>query len=139
MRVSVLSMATNYALNWTFVRRRGFGHVGLALSTSAVALGNFGLLYLVLRRRIGALGGHLRAALARIACATAVMAAVAGGLDVLVAAHLPAAGALRHALRLAVAMPVAARCFWATCRALRVALPLAPRPRRSAPRPGAAP
>src|SRR5439155_1656214 len=98
MLVSLVSIAVNYALNWTFVRRLGFGHVGLALSTSAVALGNFGLLYLVLRRRIGALGGRLRAALARIAVATAVMAAVAGGLDVVVAAHLPAAGAPRHAL-----------------------------------------
>src|SRR5438094_224869 len=129
MLVSLVSIAVNYALNWTFVRRLGFGHVGLALSTSAVALGNFGLLYLVLRRRIGALGGRLRAAPARIALAPAVMAAVAGGLDVVVAAHLPAAGALRHALRLAVAMPVAAVCFWATCRALGVAVPL-PRRRR---------
>src|SRR5438094_3326073 len=129
MLVSLVSIAVNYALNWTFVRRLGFGHVGLALSTSAVALGNFGLLYLVLRRRIGALGGRLRAAPARIALAPAVMAAVAGGLDVVVAAHLPAAGALRHALRPAVAMPVAAVCFWATCRALGVAVPL-PRRRR---------
>src|SRR5207237_6423284 len=81
MLVSLVSIAVNYALNWTFVRRLGFGHVGLALSTSAVALGNFGLLYLVLRRRIGGLGGHLRAALARLASATAVMAAVRGGPD----------------------------------------------------------
>src|SRR5207249_3540182 len=28
MLVSVLSMATNYALNWLFVRRLGFGHLG---------------------------------------------------------------------------------------------------------------
>src|SRR5207253_796733 len=97
---------------------------------SLVALGNFGLLYVVLRRRIGPLGGRLPGALARIAVATAVMAAAAGGLDVLVAAHLPPAGALRHALRLAFAMPVAAGCFWATCRALGVAVPLPRRLRR---------
>src|SRR5207253_11081969 len=62
MLVSLVSIAVNHALNWPFVRRLGFGHVGLALSTSAVALGNFGLLYLLLRRRIGGLGGPLRAA-----------------------------------------------------------------------------
>src|SRR5207247_10679129 len=56
MLVSVLSMVTNYALNWLFVRRLGFGHVGLALATSAVALGNFGLLFVVLRRRVGGFG-----------------------------------------------------------------------------------
>ena len=129
MLVSLVSIGVNYVLNWTFVRRLGFGHVGLALSTSAVALGNFALLYVVLRRRVGPLGSRLPVALARIALAAAVMAAVAGGLDFVVAAHLPPAGALRHALRLAVAMPVAAACFWVTCRALGVAVPM-PRRRR---------
>src|SRR4029077_4861791 len=71
MLVSLVSIAVNYVLNWTFVRRLGFGHVGLALSTSAVALGNFGLLYVVLRRRIGPLGRRLPVALARIAAPTA--------------------------------------------------------------------
>ena len=129
MLVSLVSIGVNYVLNWTLVRRLGFGHVGLALSTSAVALGNFALLYVVLRRRVGPLGSRLPVALARIALAAAVMAAVAGGLDFVVAAHLPPAGALRHALRLAVAMPVAAACFWVTCRALGVAVPM-PRRRR---------
>src|SRR6185369_12216639 len=36
MLVSILSIVTNFVLNWTFVRVLGFGHVGLALSTSAV-------------------------------------------------------------------------------------------------------
>jgi len=129
MLVSLVSIGVNYVLNWTLVRRLGFGHVGLALSTSAVALGNFALLYVVLRRRVGPLGRRLPVALVRIALAAAVMAAVAGGLDFVVAAHLPPAGALRHALRLAVAMPVAAACFWVTCRALGVAVPM-PRRRR---------
>src|SRR5439155_14714551 len=58
MLVSVVSIGVNYALNWTFVRRLGFGHLGLALATSAVALGNFALLYAFLRRRIGPFGGR---------------------------------------------------------------------------------
>src|SRR3989442_3038682 len=98
MLVSVLSMATNYALNWLFVRRLGFGHVGLALATSAVALGNFGLLFVLLRRRVGGFG---RAAVtARIALATAVMVAAAWALDAALAGVLPPAPGLRHALRL---------------------------------------
>src|SRR5881296_356213 len=70
MLVSVLSIGVNYVLNWTFVRRLGFGHLGLALATSAVALGNFALLYVVLRRRIGRFGG--RSTIGRITLATAV-------------------------------------------------------------------
>ncbi len=121
MRVSVLSMATNYALNWLFVRRLGFGHVGLALATSAVALGNFGLLFVVLRRRVGGFGQA--AAAARIALATAVMVSVAWGVDAALAGALPAGRTVHHALRLAGVVPVAVAVFWAACRALGVAVP----------------
>src|SRR5207249_11335830 len=94
MLVSVLSMATNYALNWTFVRRLGFGHLGLALATSAVALGNFALLYAFLRRRIGPFGG--RSTVGRIMLATAIMSAAVWALDVAVAGLLPTAPTLRY-------------------------------------------
>ena len=121
MRVSVLSMITNYVLNWLFVRRLGFGHVGLALATSAVALGNFGILLVVLRRRVGGFGRA--AAIRRIVLATAVMAAVAWGVDTGLAGALPAARTLQHALRLAAVIPVAVAVFWGACRALGVAVP----------------
>src|SRR5947199_26510 len=121
MRVSVLSMVTNYVLNWLFVRRLGFGHVGLALATSAVALGNFGILLVVLRRRVGGFGRA--AAIRRIVLATAVMAAVAWGVDTGLAGALPAARTLQHALRLAAVIPVAVAVFWGACRALGVAVP----------------
>ena len=128
MLVSVLSIAVNYALNWLFVRRLGFGHLGLALATSAVALGNFGLLYVFLRRRIGPISGW--GAVGRIAVATALMAAVAWGVDVSFAGVLPGTGAARYALRLAVVIPAAVAVFWAACHALGVALPRLPRLRR---------
>jgi putative peptidoglycan lipid II flippase len=124
MRVSLLSIATNYALNWTFVRALGFGHVGLALATSTVALGNFGVLYVVLRRRVGPLGVRPGRTLARIALATALMAAVAWGADAALAPHRPLAGTAAHALRLALGVPLAVAVFWAACRALGVAVPL---------------
>src|SRR5947209_3577799 len=133
MLVSVLSMATNYALNWLFVRRLGFGHVGLALATSAVALGNFGLLFVVLRRRVGGFGQA--AATARIALATAVMVAVAWGVDRALAGALPAGRTLHHALRLAGVIPVAFAAFWAAWRSLAAAVPVPRHPGRAWDRP----
>jgi putative peptidoglycan lipid II flippase len=132
MLVSVLSMVTNYALNWLFVRRLGFGHVGLALATSAVALGNFGLLFVVLRRRVGGFGQA--AVTARIALATAVMVAVAWGVDAALVGALPAGRTVHHALRLAGVVPVAVAVFWAACRALGVAVPGGSVPSATGPR-----
>ena len=129
MLVSVLSIAVNYGLNWVFVRRLGFGHLGLALATSAVALGNFGLLYVFLRRRVGPIGGW--SAVGRIAVASAVMAVVAWGVDVSLTGVLPGAGAARYALRLGAVIPAAVAVFWVACRALGVALPRLPRGRRA--------
>jgi putative peptidoglycan lipid II flippase len=123
MLVSLLSIATNYGLNWLFIRRLGFGHLGLALATSAVALGNFVLLYVVLRSRVGAIGEGLGRRVARIAGATAVMAAVAWSVDGLVVASLPGTRLL-HALRVAAGIPVAVAALWAACRALGVPIPL---------------
>jgi putative peptidoglycan lipid II flippase len=78
MRVSVLSVLINLACNWLAVRVLGLGHGGLALSTSAVALWNSALLFVLLSRRIG--GGFLGldAELPRIAAATIAMAAACG-------------------------------------------------------------
>jgi len=128
MAVSLLSSLVNYSLNWLFVRVLGFGHLGLALATSSVALGNFGLLFVLLRRRVGAIGGVGVAG--RIAAATAVMAAVAWGVDVAVAGMYPRAGTVGYALRLVTAIPAAVAVFWVACRALGVAVP---RLRRRAP------
>jgi putative peptidoglycan lipid II flippase len=130
MLVSLLSIGVNYGLNSVFVRRLGFGHLGLALATSAVALGNFGLLYVFLRRRIGRIGGW--SAVGRIAVASAVMAATAWGVDAGVVSVLTRRGALAYALRLAAVMPAAVAVFWGACRALGVALPRLPRWHRAA-------
>jgi putative peptidoglycan lipid II flippase len=129
MLVSLLSIGVNYGLNSIFVRRLGFGHLGLALATSAVALGNFGLLYVFLRRRIGRIGGW--SAVGRIAVASVVMAGTAWGVDAGVVSVLTRRGALAYALRLAAVMPAAVAVFWGACRALGVALPRLPGWRRA--------
>jgi putative peptidoglycan lipid II flippase len=124
MRVSVLSMGVNLALNWLFVRVLGFGAAGLALSTSAVALANCGVLLAMLRQRIGPLGGGLGGTLARITGASAMMLIPALAADAVVGRLMPPGpAALAHALRVATVVPVVAGSFWALCRALGVALP----------------
>ena len=53
MLVSLLSIAVNFGLNWFFRFRLGWGHRGLALSTSLVAITNFLLLYMMMRSHTG--------------------------------------------------------------------------------------
>jgi putative peptidoglycan lipid II flippase len=55
MLVSLLSILINFVLNWYFTFRLHLGHSGLALSTSIVAITNFILLYLMMRRYAGRL------------------------------------------------------------------------------------
>jgi putative peptidoglycan lipid II flippase len=128
MLVSALSIVTNLVLNWTFVRVLGFGHVGLALSTSGVAIGNCALLYAILRRRVGPLGTQAGRAFARIALATAVMIAAAVAVDAVVSPMLPAGATARHALRLLVAIPVSGAVLVGVAHALGI--PVVPRLRR---------
>ena len=55
MMVSFFSIATNYFLNQFFTFHLGFGHRGLALSTSLVATLNFAILYYMMARHIDGL------------------------------------------------------------------------------------
>ncbi|HVF29471.1 MAG TPA: murein biosynthesis integral membrane protein MurJ [Pyrinomonadaceae bacterium] len=61
-------------------RPSGFGHVGVALATSTVALVNFFALMVLMRKRIGRINGReLVLAFAKIAIASAVMSAASYG------------------------------------------------------------
>jgi putative peptidoglycan lipid II flippase len=123
MMVSVISILVNLGLNWTFVHMLGLGHVGLALSTSAVALGNCGLLYLFLRRRIGPLGGRLGGTLLRIVVAATVMGAVGVAVDATLVPKLPATPTVRYAIELAVGVPVCVGVFLLAAYLLGAPLP----------------
>jgi putative peptidoglycan lipid II flippase len=120
MLVSLLSIAVNYALNWTFIRGLGYGHVGLALSTSAVALANSAILWAVLRTRVGPLGSGLWRTLARIAVATVLMGVGVATLDAAIAPRVGPQGTLAYAIRLAVSVPAGVAIFGAACAALGV-------------------
>jgi putative peptidoglycan lipid II flippase len=58
MLISLISIATNYTFNYLLVREFGFGHRGLALSTSMVALFNFAALFVLMRRKIERVEGR---------------------------------------------------------------------------------
>jgi putative peptidoglycan lipid II flippase len=77
MIVSFLAIGTNLFLNWLFTFRLGWGHRGLAFSTSLVATINFILLYVLMRRNTGRLETRrLLIDLAKICLAGALLALV---------------------------------------------------------------
>ena len=88
MIIAIASIAVNFAGSY-FLREwfshygvtpetpNGYGHVGVALATSIVALVNFFCLVLLMRRRIKRLNGrNIMASFAKIAAASAVLSAV---------------------------------------------------------------
>lgn len=118
MLVSLGSIAVNYVMNSLLVAP--FGHVGLAFSTSAVALVNFLLLALLMRRRIHRLEGRrLGRTVLRIFVASLPMAAVAWLASEL-AATLPLRGLALHLVQVMAGMGLAALAFYFACRLLRV-------------------
>ncbi|MBI4522210.1 MAG: murein biosynthesis integral membrane protein MurJ [Deltaproteobacteria bacterium] len=75
MIVSVLSIITNTLLNYLLVEP--FGHRGLAMATSGVALINFLALLALMRRKIGRIGGRrVLQSLCKVLLASTAMAAV---------------------------------------------------------------
>jgi putative peptidoglycan lipid II flippase len=78
MVISLLSIVTNFVMNYLLVG--ALAERGLALSTSVVALLNFGLLYFLMQRRVEGLEGRATAAaVAKIVLASAIMAAACWG------------------------------------------------------------
>jgi putative peptidoglycan lipid II flippase len=118
MLISLGSIVVNYVMNSLLVGP--FGHVGLAFSTSTVALVNFLLLALFMRRRVGPLeGSHLGSTLARICFAAIPMAAVAWLVSES-CGSLPLAGIALKLVSVLVAIILAAIVFYVACRLLRI-------------------
>jgi len=77
MIVSFLAIGTNLFLNWLFTFRLGWGHRGLAFSTSIVATINFLLLYaLMWRPTRGLESRRMFAGLAKICLAGLLLALI---------------------------------------------------------------
>ncbi len=118
MWISLGSIAVNYVMNSLLVGP--FGHIGLAFSTSTVALVNFLLLALFMRRRLGRLEGRrLGLTVLRISAAALPTAAVAWGVNAFCSA-LPLAGLSLAFIRVAVSIGFACVTFYVACKLLRV-------------------
>jgi putative peptidoglycan lipid II flippase len=119
MLISLGSIAVNYFMNSLLVGP--FGHVGLAVSTSTVALVNCFLLAVFIRRRLGGIHGReLGDKALRIFAAAMPMAAVAWLVNEM-AAMLPLVGLALNLVRVSLAIALAAVAFYFACRWLRVA------------------
>ncbi len=76
MNVSFATIAINIALNGLFTYVLGWGHQGLALSTSLTAIVNFAALYYLMRRRVGDLESrNLLVMFAKLALSGGLLAA----------------------------------------------------------------
>ncbi|HZR80713.1 MAG TPA: murein biosynthesis integral membrane protein MurJ [Candidatus Binatia bacterium] len=117
--VSCLSIAVNALLNWLTIWKLGYGHTGLALATSTVAVLNLAILYAILRRRIGALPG-VADGLWRIALASAAVGVVCVGVKWGLAPFVDEARASGRAAVVAVAIPSGVAAFAALASALGV-------------------
>jgi putative peptidoglycan lipid II flippase len=101
--VSVGTVALNVGLSLLFARVLGF--VGLALSTSIAAIANGGVLVLLLRSRLGGLGGRrLGVALVKITIASVAMSAAAIALERGALFLFPGRGVAVQILRLTAAI-----------------------------------
>ncbi len=113
---SLLSIFTNYVLNWVFVRLLGWGHGGLAFSTSIVATLNFAALLFFMRRRIeGIHGRRLLASVLKILTASAVMGAACAMSSYAVSYSLGVSMLVRL-LDLGISVPLGLVVLYGSCR-----------------------
>jgi putative peptidoglycan lipid II flippase len=115
--ISCLSILVNAFFNWIAIYRLGFGHAGLAMVTSLTALLNFGLLLVLLRRRIGRFAG-LGQAFGRIALASVVVGVVCVATKWGVAAWFPLDSNVGRAVVALVAIPLGVAAFAGSALAL---------------------
>ncbi|MGH9348929.1 MAG: murein biosynthesis integral membrane protein MurJ [Vicinamibacterales bacterium] len=119
VKVSVISVLVNVALNIALVRV--FGYRGLALGTSLAALLNAGLLLVLLRRRLdGIEDRRMLVSLGKIAAASTLMGATAGGVDLVLLRWLPGPGLAALVLRLLASIGVAIGVLAATAHLLNI-------------------
>jgi putative peptidoglycan lipid II flippase len=120
MLVSLGSILVNFFTAEFMIRFAGLGHAGLALSTSAVALFGFFLLFDILRRRIGGVYGHeLASGIVKVLLASLVMAGVIALSSHYIERWL-GVSQLGRLGDLAVSIPLGFLVFYGICRALGV-------------------
>jgi putative peptidoglycan lipid II flippase len=120
MMVSLASVLINYVTATTMIRVVKMSQAGLALSTSAVALFGFVVLFALLRRRTGGLEGRsLLAQVVRVSAASVAMAAVVAFSSYFMEKYLGVSRLARLA-DLALSIPLGLTMYYGVCRALGV-------------------
>lgn len=120
MFISLASIGVNYAVAFSMVRHFAIGHVGLALSTSAVAWFGCVAQLLLLRARLGGIRGRaLAASTVKIAAASLAMGLAVAFASRAVLARLGESNSARLA-DLALTIPLGIVIYYAVCRLLRV-------------------
>jgi len=121
MAASLLSILTNYLVASVTVKQFGIGHRGLALSISAVAVVNFTILFIFLRRKLGGIEGRdLAVTFIKVFSASALMGAICWFLSRQVTAWLGASSLLARGANVGVSIAAGVVVFYLAARALRV-------------------
>ncbi len=120
MFVSLGSILVNVAIVTYLIRGANFGHEGLALSTSAVAVFSSVALFLVMRKRIGGIHGrNLLHSFTRVVLASVVM----GGIAYLSSRAVLGTFGVSKATRLmdlGISIPLALMTLYVSCRAFKI-------------------
>jgi putative peptidoglycan lipid II flippase len=120
MIISFGSIAVNFLTVVTMVNVAGFGHEGLALSTSAVAIFSAVALFIVMRNRVnGIYGRNLWRTFVRVSAASALMG---GAIWVSSYSIIGALGIskLARLIDLAISIPLGMLVLYTACRALGI-------------------
>jgi len=122
MVVSFIAIGVNLLLNWLFTFRLGFGHRGLALSTGCVALINFAILYVLMRRETRLLDTRLLVlTLAKLLVPCALLAGICWAANIWFFADWPNQPLGIKAAALAATIAAAGAAFFGAAACFRIA------------------
>jgi putative peptidoglycan lipid II flippase len=121
MLVSMLSIVTNYAVAKVTIDYLKIGHIGLALSISAVATVNFALLFFFMRRKLNSIEGRsLLSTFAKVTLASAAMGAVCWLVSDRIENYLGLDGIFARLINVSASIAVGVVVFYLGARLLKV-------------------
>jgi len=121
MLVSLLSIVTNYAVAKFTIDYLKIGHIGLALSISAVAIVNFALLFFFMRRKLNGIEGRsLLSTFAKVILASAAMGAVCWLVSDRIENNLGLDGLFARLINVSASISVGVIVFYMGARLLKV-------------------
>jgi putative peptidoglycan lipid II flippase len=121
MITSLLSIVINYAVAKFTVDYLGKGHIGLALSNSAVSIVNFAILFFFMRRKLDGIEGRgLLSTFAKVTLASAAMGAVCMFLSDRIENYLGMGGLFARLIDVGASIAVGVAVFYFVARLLKV-------------------